>query len=57
MSFRLEIEKETQTTNEVRREPSPIKNKTELLLSKPHTPAQRFLDLERMMAEFDPNRS
>jgi hypothetical protein len=57
MSFKVEIEKETETTEEIRVEPSLVKNRTELLLSKRDKPTQKVLDLEWMMAQFDPNRS
>jgi hypothetical protein len=57
MSIRLEIETETETTEEIRLEPSLLENRTMLLLSKHDNPVHRVLNLERMMAEFDPNRS
>jgi hypothetical protein len=56
MSIGLGIE--TETTEEIHRESSSlIENRTRLLLLKRDTPLQRVLDLERMMAEFDPNGS
>jgi hypothetical protein len=57
MSIRLEIETDTETTEEIRSEPSLLENRTMLLLSKQDNPVQRVLNLERMMAELDPNRS
>jgi hypothetical protein len=59
MSIGLEIEKETETemTEEIRLEPSVIGNRTRLLLSKRDTPDHRAENIERMMAEFDPNGS
>jgi hypothetical protein len=49
---------ETETTEEIYSEPSSlIENRTKLLLLKRDNPPQRVLNLERMMAEFDPNGS
>jgi hypothetical protein len=54
----IRIEAETETTEEIRSEPSLVENRTRLLLSKHEDgPIQRVLDIQRMMAEFDPNGS
>jgi hypothetical protein len=55
MSIRSEIE--TETTEEICIESFAIDNHMRLLLSRRNNPVQRVEDLERMMAEFDPNRS
>jgi hypothetical protein len=57
MSIGLEIETEKETTEDIRIEPSLIENRTRLLLMKRDTSVQRVLDIERMMALFDPNGS
>jgi hypothetical protein len=59
MSIGLEIEKEieTETTQNVRLQPSMIENRTRLLLMKRDNPVQGTKDLARMMALFDTNGS
>jgi hypothetical protein len=59
MSIGLEIETEikAEPTQDVRTQPSLIENRTRLLLMKRDNPVQRVLDIERMMALFDPNGS
>lgn len=51
------LETETETTEEIRIKPIEIENNVRFLLSKPDYPVERVLDLERMIAEIDPNRS
>ena len=55
MSIGFELE--TEATDEIRTEPFAIENRMRLLLSKRDNPIQRVEDLERLMAEIDPNRS
>ena len=55
----LETATETDTTEEIRIEPSLIENRVRLfqLLSKRNNPVQRVESIERQMALFDPNGS
>jgi hypothetical protein len=55
----IRLETETETIEESRTEPSLLENRTKLLLSKRDDGlvGQRVLDIQRMMAEFDPNGS
>lgn len=59
MSIGLEIETEieTEAAQDVRVQPFLIENRTRLLLMKRDNSVQRVLDIERMMALFDPNGS
>ena len=55
MSIRSEIE--TETTEEIHIEPVATESWTKLLLSKRDNLTEGHKDLERMIAEIDPNRS
>ena len=59
IGLEIETEIETETIEDVHIEPSLIENRMRLLqlLSKRDSSAQGAKDLERMMAQFDPNGS
>jgi hypothetical protein len=53
----MSIGLEAEATQDVRTQPSLTENRTRLLLMKRNNSDQRVLDIERMMALFDPNGS